>query len=100
MRRLAGLSLAIAVTLAPLARAQDSLERRLNSDRIGYVEPGTYLAGDRIQFALDAAGANYLLRLAGSPETYVLYVDNAALGGRVLKYDSGETALKVSGWGG
>src|SRR5262249_44807514 len=29
----------------------------------------------------------------------VLHSDSASLGGRVLKYDSGETALQVSGWG-
>jgi hypothetical protein len=30
----------------------------------------------------------------------VLYSDHASLGGRVLKYDSGETALQITGWGG
>jgi hypothetical protein len=30
---------------------------------------------------------------------YVLHADRASFGGRVLKYDSGATALQVSGWG-
>ncbi len=82
------------------AAAQDSLEERLNSDRVGYVEPGSYTAGDNVEFSLYAAGSNYLLRLADGPEIFVLYQDRAALGGRVLKFDSGETALRVAGWGG
>jgi hypothetical protein len=82
------------------AHAQGLLEARLSVDRPGRVEAGTYLAGDRVSFAIDAAGANYLLSFSGSPETFVLHADSAPLGGRVLKYDSGETALLVSGWGG
>lgn len=100
MRGLPWLPFLFAVAFQPYALAQDSLEQRLNSDRVGYIEPGTYLAGDRVSFNIDAAGQNYFLRLAGSPEVFVLYQDRAAMGGRVLKYDSGETALSVSGWGG
>jgi hypothetical protein len=100
MRRLLWLPILFAIAFEPLALAQDSLEQRLNSDRIGYIAPGTYLAGDHIAFNLDAAGQNYYLRLAGSPEVFVLYQDRAAMGGRVLKYDSGEPALSVSSWGG
>ena len=29
----------------------------------------------------------------------MLHPDSASLGGRILKYDTGETALQVSGWG-
>jgi hypothetical protein len=94
-------ALALMVLVAPRGtQAQESFEERLSMDRLGYIEPGTYLAADKIAFSLDADGANYLLRFDGSPEVYVLYTDNASLGGRVLKYDSGETALQVSGWGG
>lgn len=100
MRRLVWLPLIFAFACPLSALGQDSLEQRLSSDRIGYIAAGTYLAGDRIPFNLDAAGPNYLLRLAGSPEVFVLYQDRAAMGGRVLKYDSGETAITVSGWGG
>jgi len=100
MRRLLWLTFLFGLVFQPLALAQDSLERRLNSDRIGYLAPGSYLAGDRVAFSLDAAGQNYYLRFAGSPEVFVLYQDRAAMGGRILKYDSGEQALTVSGWGG
>ncbi|MGH6876069.1 MAG: DUF4908 domain-containing protein [Rhizomicrobium sp.] len=82
------------------AQAEASLQSRISSDRPGRIESGTYLAGDHIGFALAAAGADYLLSFDGSPEIFVLHANNASLGGRVLKYDSGETALLVSGWGG
>jgi hypothetical protein len=101
LRTIAGLICGTALLLGGLrTRAQGVLEARLSIDRPGRVEAGTYLAGDRISFAIDAAGTNYLLNFSGSPEIYVLHADNAPLGGRVLKYDSGEAALQVSGWGG
>jgi len=100
MRRLAWYIFLLLPAFLPSAYAQQSLEERLNSDRVGYVEPGIYTAGDDTQFSLYAAGPNYLLRLGNSPEIFVLYQDRASLGGRVLKYDSGETALRVAGWGG
>lgn len=78
---------------------RETLEARLSSDRMGRVESGTYLAGDRVSFALDSTGADYLLGFDGTPEIFVLHADTASLGGRILKYDSGETALHVSGWG-
>lgn len=93
-----------AVLMPTYSAAQDvqpreTLEARLSSDRMGRVQSGTYLAGDRVSFALDSGGANYLLSFDGMPEIFVLHADSASLGGRVLKYDSGETALHVSGWG-
>ena len=90
----------MSVCAPSVTHAQDSFEERLSTERLGYLDPGTYLAADKIGFSLDADGANYLLRFDGSPEIFVLYTDNASLGGSVLKYDSGETALQVSGWGG
>jgi hypothetical protein len=81
------------------AEPREALEARLSSDRLGRIESGTYLAGDHISFALDSSGANYLLTFSGIPEIFVLHPDSASLGGRVLKYDTGETALQVSGWG-
>lgn len=77
-----------------------TVETRLSSDRLGHIEPGHYMAGDRIGFELDADGSEYLLRFDNSPEVFVLHTNSAALGARVLQYDSGETALQVSGWGG
>ncbi|HWE05239.1 MAG TPA: DUF4908 domain-containing protein [Rhizomicrobium sp.] len=97
--------LAIAALLTGLAcgsnaHGEDSVQERLSSDRLGRIETGTYLAGEKIGFELDPAGDGYLLRFDDSPEVFVLHTDNASMGGRVLKYDSGETALQVSGWGG
>ncbi|HTT83866.1 MAG TPA: DUF4908 domain-containing protein [Rhizomicrobium sp.] len=78
---------------------REALEARLSSDHLGRIESGTYLAGDHMGFAVDSSGANYLLSFDGNPEVFVLHPDSASLGGRILKYDSGETALQVSGWG-
>jgi hypothetical protein len=78
---------------------REALEARLSSDRLGRIESGIYQAGDHISFALDSNGANYLLSFDGAPEIFVLHPDSASMGGRILKYDTGETALQVSGWG-
>lgn len=94
----AALALAL-VALAP-AHAQSSLAARLANDRLGAIKPGRYEAGDNTRFTLDRENNHYLLRFAGDREVFVLYGDHASLGGRVLKYDSGKTALMVSGWGG
>lgn len=103
-RVIVGLGLATLLLTASLiadgASGQDSFQRRLSGDRLGYIEPGMYLAGDSVGFAIDQAGPDYLLRFDDSPEIFVLHPDKASLGGRILKYDSGETALQVSGWGG
>ena len=93
-------ALTLACTAAPAARAQSALAAKLATDRLATIEPGTYQAGDSVEFTLDSDGTHYLLRFAGDPEVFVLYADHASLGGRVLKYDSGETALQVTGWGG
>jgi uncharacterized protein DUF4908 len=81
------------------ARAQDQ-GPQLGIDRIATIEPGAYAAGDTAAFSLVGAGGGYLFQLVGSPEIFVLNVDHGSLGGRLLKYDSGETALKIAGWGG
>jgi hypothetical protein len=80
--------------------AQDSLSERLAGDRLADVQSGAYIAGDNVKFALTWDGANFLLRFDGNPEVFVLYGARASMGGRELKYDSGETALQIAGWGG
>jgi hypothetical protein len=95
-----GVSLVVGPTWCNAAELDRSLQARLSSDRLGHLEPGTYLAGEKAEFELVSAGSNYLLRCDGSPEVFVVTPDNAAMGGRVLRYDSGETALQVAGWGG
>ena len=74
---------------------------RLASERMGPVESGVYNAGDSGSFTLESYGAGkYLLRFAGHAESFVLTVERASLGAKVLKYDTGTTALRVSVWGG
>jgi hypothetical protein len=80
-------------------QGQEGLGERMSVDRIGDIQPGTYTTSTGMTFTLDRYSEKYLLRFGGEPEIYVLYVDHASLGGRVLKYDSGSTALAVSGWG-
>ncbi|MDE3116641.1 MAG: DUF4908 domain-containing protein [Pseudomonadota bacterium] len=92
--------LALAPAIASPGLAQSSLAERLENDRLGAARPGTYQAGDHLTFMLDRDGDHYLLRFADNPEIFVLYADRAALGGRVLKYDTNETVIRVAGWGG
>jgi len=93
------LTLLLGSALIP-ARAQDSFGGRLSLERIGEVKPGAYLAGDNVRFSLVNDGDDFLLRFDNNPEVFVLYAGHASLGGRILKYDSGETVLQVAGWGG
>jgi hypothetical protein len=88
-----------ALAFAQVEQTRETLEARLSSDHLGRIVSGTYLAGDHLPFALDLSGADYLLSFDGDPEVFVLHPDSASLGGRILKYDTGETALQVSGWG-
>lgn len=82
------------------AHAQNSLSDMLSRERLGVIESGSYLAGDTVAFAIQNMGTNFLLRFNGNPETFVLYADRASMGGRILKYDDGETAIQVTVWGG
>jgi hypothetical protein len=70
------------------------------AERLGTVQPGTYMAGDSVRFSLTPDGEVFLLRFDNDPEVFVLYPAHTSLGGRELKYDSGDTALQVAGWGG
>jgi hypothetical protein len=97
----ANLALALACLAPPLARAQDSVEERLSDDRLAPIVPGVYVAGDRIGFSLDALwAANICCAWTARRKCSCSIPTRASLGGRVLKYDSGETALLVAGWGG
>jgi hypothetical protein len=93
-----GTALLLCVLLGGPAHAQDQMTTRLSKERVGDIDPGTYSA-DGINFTLDRYGDKYVLRFAGDPEVYVLYTDRASLGGRILKYDSGQTVIRVAGWG-
>lgn len=97
---LANAMLSLALLLCGSAHAQDSISEILSRERLGVIEPGSYLAGDSVGFAIENLGNNFLLRFQGAPEAFVLYADRSSMGGRVLKYDDGETALQVTVWGG
>lgn len=63
-------------------------------------QAGAYLAGDNMRFMLERYRDVERLRFSGNDESYYLTIEPAALGGRVLKYDSGDVAIQVAGWGG
>ena len=91
---------ALAFFAGATAHAQAPLSDRLQGEKLADIQSGQYQAGDNVKFSLDGAQGYFLLRFDGDPEVFVLYSDYASLGGRVLKYDSGETALQIAGWGG
>lgn len=93
-------ALALSCSAVPAAYSQSPLSARLANDRLGVIRSGTYQAGDDTSFTLTPSGDNYLLRFSDSPEVYVLYAYHASMGGRVLKYDFGKTAMQIAGWGG
>ena len=74
---------------------------RLAAERMSTVLPGRYSAGENGVFILEPYGAaKYLLSFVGHTENFVLTVERASLGAKMLKYDTGATALRVSVWGG
>lgn len=93
------LAIVLALLCASPASAGPGFFERLLSGRLGSVQDGAYTAGDKIHFQLERTGRDFLLRFDDDPETFVLYADRTSMGGRVLKYDSGETAIRVAGWG-
>ena len=78
-----------------------AMSSRLAAERVGAVQGGIYTAGENNSFTLQAyPGGKYLLRFSGHPETFVLNVERASLGAKLLKYDTGTTAIRISVWGG
>jgi hypothetical protein len=73
---------------------------RIQQQHFGSIATGSYQAGDNLRFSIDRYRDQYLMRVAGQPEVFVLYADYGSLGGRVLRYDSGAIAIQVAGWGG
>jgi hypothetical protein len=94
------LALVLAIVWVTPSFAAESLSAKLESRRVGTIEPGTYQAGENVIFTLARWNGKYLLRFNGDPETYVLYPSSTTMGGRILKYDTTATAISVSGWGG
>ena len=78
-----------------------SMAARLAADRLSAVQPGVYSSGDKDSFILHRyPGGKFLLRFSGASENFVLTMDRGSLGTKLLKYDTGATALRVSVWGG
>ncbi len=63
-------------------------------------ENGLYFANDALRFLIDHANNQVRLRFLGNDEVFYLSSEPANLGGRLLKYDTGDTALMIAGWGG
>lgn len=61
---------------------------------------GRYMADDQLRFMIGLQDDQIRLRFLDNDEVFYLTSEPAALGGRVLKYDTGEVALQVAGWGG
>lgn len=79
--------------------ARAEMNDRLSQQRFGAISPGEFQAGERVRFSLTRYRGEFLMRVSGEPETYVVYADYGSLGGRVLRYDSGAIAIQVAGWG-
>ncbi len=82
------------------AEATDPMSARLSAEKVGDAEPGLYNTIDGQSFNLSTYGDKFLLQSPDSPEIFVLTVEPVALGTKLLKYDTGATALRVSVWGG
>jgi hypothetical protein len=61
---------------------------------------GRYLADDQLRFMIDVENDQIRLRFLDSDEIFYLMSEPAPIGGRVLKYDTGEVAFQVAQWGG
>lgn len=101
-------SLAVVLALCvcvPMAAAQDNdvpAWRLPITPSVAAPEDGHYFADDDVEFWVDhqGDGENARLRFVGNDEIFYLTSDPSTLGGRVLKYDTGDVALAVSSWGG
>lgn len=82
------------------ARGSNPMSDRLSAEKVSDVEAGVYSISDRPNFTLTPYGDKYLLRFDGNPESYVLSEQRVILGGRILRYDTGAIAIRVSVWGG
>jgi hypothetical protein len=95
-----GLALALVLGANLDANAQLPAGHLLLAPSAPLPRDGTYIANDKLAFVVDHYGDQVRLRFLDSDEVFYLSSEPASLGGRVLKYDTGETALQVTGWGG
>jgi len=61
---------------------------------------GSYITNDVPSFMIDRLGGQVRMRFMGSDEVFYLASEPASLGGRILRFDTGDIALTVAGWGG
>jgi hypothetical protein len=61
---------------------------------------GFYFVNDDFKFIIARKYGVTLMRFDGDDEVFVLSVERSTLSGRVLKYDTGDVALRVTGYGG
>ena len=94
----AGIAIACMVAGVPALRAQIPSPSLIAPQQIP--RDGTYAAGEKTEFIIDHRGDQVRLRFSGSDEVFYLSSEAAPLGARVLKYDTGDPALRVTGWGG
>jgi hypothetical protein len=97
-RYFAGVAIACLAAGGPGLRAQVPSPALIAPQQIP--RDGTYTAGDKTEFIVDHHGDQVRLRFSGSDEVFYLSSEAAPLGARVLKYDTGDPALRVAGWGG
>jgi hypothetical protein len=89
----------LAVSFAPAVAAQTP--QRLPIVPTGPApREGTYVTPDDVQFLIDHANGQTKLRFPQNEEVFYLTSEPAAMGGRVLKHDTGEVAMQVTGYGG
>lgn len=84
------------------AQASAPVASQLTAGRVSSMLPadGFYFVNDDFKFTIARKYGVTLMRFAGDDEVFVLSMERAALGGRVLKYDTGDVALQVTGYGG
>ena len=92
--------LALAFSLPSLGAEEQPAVRLLLPPLAPAPADGRYLADDQLRFMIDVKDDQIRLRFLDSDEIFYLTSEPAPLGGRVLKYDTGEVALQVAGWGG
>ncbi len=95
------IGLALATALAFPSFAANPPPGRLPFAQTAPILPdGLYTANDQLLLYIDHGQGQVRLKFADSDEVFYLSNEPGALGGRVLKYDTGEVALQVAGWGG
>src|SRR5215471_17100064 len=94
-----GLALATALSL-PGFTAEPPRARLPFVQTAPILPDGLYTANDQLLLYIDHSQGQVRLKFDDNDEVFYLTNEPGALGGRVLRYDTGEVALQVAGWGG